>query len=77
MAKQSSPRTTSTAPKKKRVSEAPQPTTGVIATAAIDGSPRHDDIAQRAFALYQARGASGGDPLQDWLTAERELFPAH
>jgi hypothetical protein len=56
------------------VSEPPPPQASAIATAARSKSePSHDDIAQRAFALYQARGYSSGDPLHDWLTAEREL----
>jgi hypothetical protein len=85
MAKQTSPRPTSSptatntapkspAPKKKRVSEPPQPMEGLVSTAARGkAEPSHHDIAQRAFALYQARGQSGGDPVHDWLTAEREL----
>ena len=31
------------------------------------------EISRRAYELYQARGNSGGDPLEDWLRAEREL----
>ena len=31
------------------------------------------DISRRAYELYEARGTSGGDPLEDWLRAEREL----
>jgi hypothetical protein len=30
-------------------------------------------IASRAYEIYQSRGGSHGDPLQDWLQAEREL----
>jgi hypothetical protein len=36
-------------------------------------APSHDAIAERAFALYQARGREGGSPDEDWLAAEREL----
>ena len=32
-----------------------------------------DDIGRRAYELYLARGNNGGDPLDDWLRAEREL----
>lgn len=68
--KQTSSRTNTTTPaKKKPKSEAPPPATGVVSKLA----PTHDDIAQRAFALYQSRGGQGGDPLHDWLAAEREL----
>jgi hypothetical protein len=33
----------------------------------------HDDIARRAFEIYLARGSGDGDPLGDWVQAEREL----
>jgi len=32
-----------------------------------------NDIAARAYEIYLERGATPGDPLQDWLRAEREL----
>jgi hypothetical protein len=35
--------------------------------------PRHDDIARRAYALYDARGREDGHDWDDWLQAEREL----
>jgi len=35
--------------------------------------PSHDDIAARAYQIYQERGYTPGDPMQDWLRAEREL----
>ena len=38
--------------------------------------PSHEAIAQRAFELYQARGAIGGDEMSDWLRAETELRTA-
>ena len=31
------------------------------------------DIAQRAYALYLARGCEDGHDVEDWLQAEREL----
>lgn len=34
---------------------------------------RSDDIAQRAFELFLARGGEPGHDLDDWLQAEREL----
>ena len=34
--------------------------------------PAYDDIARRAYALYEARGAEPGHDLDDWLTAETE-----
>ena len=33
----------------------------------------HEEIAQRAYALYEARGREEGHALDDWLQAEREL----
>jgi len=36
----------------------------------------HDVIARRAFEIYEARGATEGDPLGDWVQAERELLGA-
>lgn len=35
--------------------------------------PTHDQIACRAFELFQARGEYDGDALADWFAAEREL----
>ena len=32
-----------------------------------------EEIARRAFELYQARGATEGDALSDWYRAEQEL----
>lgn len=32
-----------------------------------------DDVARRAYELYEARGAEPGQDLEDWLRAEREL----
>ena len=35
--------------------------------------PTQDEIRLRAYANYVARGRAPGDPLVDWLQAEREL----
>ena len=32
-----------------------------------------DRIARRAYELYLQRGGAGGDAMDDWLTAEREV----
>lgn len=32
-----------------------------------------DRIAARAYEIYLERGGSGGDPMEDWLAAEREF----
>ncbi|MBV8856964.1 MAG: DUF2934 domain-containing protein [Acidobacteria bacterium] len=34
-------------------------------------------IAQRAYELYQLRGAHPGREFEDWLEAEREVLSAH
>ena len=35
--------------------------------------PTREQIAQRAYELYQQRGGQHGRDLEDWLAAEREL----
>jgi len=35
--------------------------------------PTRDDVARRAYELYEARGGEPGAELEDWLRAEREL----
>jgi hypothetical protein len=49
---------------------APQtdPTTGVRQV-----EPTTEQIAQRAYELYQARGGTEGQDIEDWLEAERQL----
>jgi len=32
-----------------------------------------DEVARRAYELYQARGEEPGHELEDWLRAEREF----
>jgi hypothetical protein len=50
------------------------------AAAAMDASvsetvrtPTAEEIAIRAYEIYQTRGGSDGADLDDWLQAEREL----
>jgi hypothetical protein len=38
--------------------------------------PTHDEIARRAYEIYQQRAGNQGDPEADWLEAERELLAA-
>lgn len=33
----------------------------------------HDDIARRAYELYETRGREDGHDQEDWLQAERDL----
>ena len=35
--------------------------------------PSHEQIAERAYHIYLERGGHAGDPVEDWLQAEREL----
>lgn len=35
--------------------------------------PSHEEIAQAAYFRHLKRGASGGDEVDDWVEAEREL----
>ena len=37
------------------------------------GGLERDEVAQRAYELYIARGCQHGYDLEDWLVAEREL----
>ena len=38
--------------------------------------PTQDDIALRAYFISLERGGSPGNPMEDWLRAERELTGA-
>ena len=58
-------------PKSKSVSkEAPKKSRKAAA------APTYDEIALRAYHIYLERGTTPGDPMQDWLEAERELSEA-
>jgi Protein of unknown function (DUF2934) len=35
--------------------------------------PTQEDIALRAYQIYLERNGAPGDPLEDWVRAEREL----
>ena len=36
-------------------------------------APSYDDVARRAYELYQQRGSNDGQEVDDWLRAEQEL----
>lgn len=38
-----------------------------------ENHPNQDELARRAYELYQARGREPGHELEDWLQAEREV----
>jgi hypothetical protein len=40
----------------------------------VEKTPTHEEIAQRAYAFYEARGRENGHDLADWLHAEDELL---
>ena len=42
-------------------------------SAKAEVKPSHDEIAERAFQIYLERNGAPGDPMQDWIRAEREL----
>ena len=54
-----------------KTKEAPAPKSKKAATQ--ESKPTQDQIAARAYEIYLERGATPGDPMQDWLRAEREL----
>jgi Protein of unknown function (DUF2934) len=57
-----------------KTKEAPAPKAKKTATP--KSRPAQDQIAARAYEIYLERGATPGDPMQDWLQAERELTTA-
>lgn len=42
-------------------------------TGAPQSGPTTEQIAQRAYEIYQSRGGTEGQDIEDWLQAEREL----
>jgi len=42
-------------------------------TQPVTAPPNADDVARRAYELYEARGGEPGADLDDWLKAESEL----
>lgn len=72
----------SSKPTSKRPSKRPPAATAAETTTAVETTttattsartPSHDEIAQRAFELFLARGRQHGRAQEDWLNAEREL----
>lgn len=47
------------------------PTSGDAARS--ESASREEDVRQRAYDIYLARGASDGGDVDDWLAAEREM----
>jgi len=42
---------------------------------AVAGNPSHEQIAERAYYIWQSRGCPWGQSLEDWLEAEKQLRP--
>jgi len=58
-----------TAPRKTKAAPAPQEPKWQGSAA----EPTHDEIALRAWSIYQQRGASHGQAMSDWLEARNQL----
>ena len=41
---------------------------------AIPSEPSHDEIALRAWSIYESRGGGHGQAFDDWVEAKRQLF---
>jgi hypothetical protein len=39
-------------------------------------TPSHEEVARRAYELFQSRGGESGHDIEHWLEAERELSRA-
>jgi hypothetical protein len=50
----------------KHTSKANQPSS-------TENNPNQDEVARRAYELYQARGGEPGHEIEDWLSAEQEV----
>ncbi|RYZ36772.1 MAG: DUF2934 domain-containing protein [Myxococcaceae bacterium] len=68
MARQNTQKTPQT-PAPKSTPERTQDKTASAST----NAPTNEQIARRAFEIYQARGGTHGSSEQDWFQAEREL----
>jgi len=56
--------------RKKAVAEKKAETGSAVGT---NHSPSDQEIAARAYEIFQGRGGTDGRALDDWLTAEQEL----
>ncbi len=62
-------------PSEPQVSEPETPVVQAVETVSEVATyePTHEEIAERAYLLWEARGCQGGSPEEDWLQAEQEL----
>lgn len=71
MPKQATAKAESTGKTRKRaVSKTAAPS---VSENPVARAPSYEEIAQHAYGLYMARGASEGAAINDWLQAEHEL----
>lgn len=45
-----------------------------VPQSAVVDLPTHEEIAERAFQLFERRGGVAGCDLDDWLEAERQIL---
>jgi hypothetical protein len=66
--------TTTTASPTTSIAKLDLPPSSPVQQERQDTDGLHDNIATRAYALYEQRGYRLGRDLQDWLDAEREIL---
>ena len=62
------PQSATTRTRTRKISTPTPPPTSTTST------PKHDEIAHRAYELFLSSGAMHGRDLEHWLTAESELL---
>jgi glycosyltransferase involved in cell wall biosynthesis len=78
MAQQRSDKPTRRTAKARTTSTSPKPARSAVTSKTVKqvtgmAEPTQDDVRQRAYEIYLARNDRPGDPVADWLQAEREL----
>jgi hypothetical protein len=63
-------------PKKNQSTRPTAPTSVHANLQAFQPLPSHEQISQRAYAIYEKGGAANGQDQQDWFRAEQEMFAA-
>ncbi|RKH36065.1 DUF2934 domain-containing protein [Corallococcus sicarius] len=67
------PKSTSERPQAPQAQPAPQAASNSATATRSPPAPTNEQIARRAYEIYQARGGTHGSSEQDWFQAEREL----
>lgn len=60
--------------RKTATKDAPRPRVASTARQRKQTTPTTEDIAKRAYEIFEARGGVDGDHTSDWLQAEQELL---